>query len=243
LGAGPELEPVTDDSSPAAVAKKIREAPTLNDDERATLIATSFEKGAARVIWQNLDAYEQSVEHEVRLLRGNSKTYDGLIRLDTNLDGKRRPRPPYDRDGDLRKAKKNVLLWIGENLDEVYVNGLDHEIIVEWSPNVARSYFGIWTYKRSGRKAGTAKILVNRCLRTKPSIVSNEMLEFVIYHELLHDLLPFQMHSPLFRKLESQWPGIDDIEARLHTLGDTWEMRPELYRGEPHPHKKRPKEN
>ena len=230
FGQRPELESVNDDSSPAAVAKKIREAPTLSDDERATIVETAFKKGAAQVIWQNLDAYEQAVEHEVRLLRGNRKTYDGVLRLNQYHGRKRRLRPSHDRDSDLRQAKKTVLGWIEENLDDVYKERLEWDIAVGWSHNVVSSYFGVWTYKRTGRNAGAAKITVNRWLRTRPSIVSNEMLEFVIYHEILHDLLPFQMHSPLFRQLEAKWPGIDDIEARLHTLGEKWEMRSECYR-------------
>jgi hypothetical protein len=103
---------------------------------------------------------------------------------------------------------------------------------VQWSSNVVESYFGLWTFRRSGKAAGRATITINTLLQARRSIVSDEAIQFVIFHEFLHHLLPFRGHDEGFRELEARWPGAAAIEAGLHALADNYEMNAPRYRAE-----------
>jgi predicted metal-dependent hydrolase len=76
--------------------------------------------------------------------------------------------------------------------------------------------------KNTGRLKGQGVIRVHRALRTPRSQVSDEALEFLVFHEMLHHLLPGQGHNPEFRRLERLWPGADDIDVELDPLHERY---------------------
>lgn len=50
------------------------------------------------------------------------------------------------------------------------------------------------------------------------------MLEFLIFHEMLHQLLPGQGHSAEFRRLERLWPDADAIDLKLESLHERFRL-------------------
>ena len=55
------------------------------------------------------------------------------------------------------------------------------------------------------------------------------MLGYLLYHELLHHILPSQGHDAEFRELEAHWPDAIDWDLRFDTLHEHWDTRPESY--------------
>ena len=117
-----------------------------------------------------------------------------------------------------------------ENLEGEHQHRIDTLPPVSWSKRVVDSYFGVWTYKRSGKGAGSAVIRINKLLQAKLSVVSDDILKFVVYHEYLHHVLPFRGHDAEFRALEARWPDVDAIEADLDTLSDDYDLSAHRYR-------------
>jgi hypothetical protein len=74
---------------------------------------------------------------------------------------------------------------------------------------------------------------VNRLLRADPAVISDEMLGYVVYHELLHHLLPASGHDAEFRDYESRWPDSVQLDARFDTLYDHFSVDPRRYLDEP----------
>jgi predicted metal-dependent hydrolase len=59
--------------------------------------------------------------------------------------------------------------------------------------------------------------------------VPDEVLQFLIYHEILHNLLPGQGHDSEFREYEADWPGAIDNNLWLYTVHEKWDTRPDSY--------------
>jgi len=54
--------------------------------------------------------------------------------------------------------------------------------------------------------------------------VSGELLEFLLFHGLLHRLLPGRGHDAEFRRLEAMWPHAADRDLELDSLHEQFEM-------------------
>lgn len=158
-------------------------------------------------------------------MRRSSGGYDGTIRASS---GAGRPLLPT-ATRDLSPLCEAVRSWVHENIEAEYHHRLDELPPVAWSRRVVDSYFGVWSYRRYGKGAGRARIRVNRLLNTRSAIVDDAVLEFIIFHEYLHHLLPFRGHDAEFRRLEAKWPDVDRIEALLDTLGDEYDLTASRY--------------
>ena len=89
-----------------------------------------------------------------------------------------------------------------------------------WSERSSNQHLGYWTHtSRGGRR-----IRVNPVYRTEPSIVTDDMLEFLFWHEFLHDVLPGRGHDAEFRRLEMTWPNALELNARCDTLNERWDL-------------------
>lgn len=52
---------------------------------------------------------------------------------------------------------------------------------------------------------------------------------YIVYHELLHHLLPNQGHDAEFRDLEAAWPNAVDLNLAFDTLHERWDLASERY--------------
>ena len=59
---------------------------------------------------------------------------------------------------------------------------------------------------------------MNRGLQAAKKHVPDQLLEFLIVHEMLHHLLPGQGHDAEFHRLEASWPRADELNLALDTL-------------------------
>jgi hypothetical protein len=101
---------------------------------------------------------------------------------------------------------------------------------IAWTRRVNASTFGMWTLElRRRNRRGERAIRINRVLLAPPEVISDALLEFLIWHELLHHLLPGQGHDAQFRHLESLWPDAPALDHELDTLHERFDLRPERY--------------
>lgn len=225
-GVKPEFEEVRDESMPQDVAIRIRDAGALTIEERHQMVAEAYDRGISRLCWPTLDSFESSVDNEIKALVNDIPSYDGSIRA-PETTFKRPLIPNVERD--LAPLVADVKKWASMNLEPRLRAKLATLPPVHWSQRVVDSYFGHFVFKRMGKDAGKTKIVINRLLSTRKSIIKDDTLRFLIYHEVLHHLLPFSGHDTHFRSLEAKWPGALEAEAELDTLADQWEVRAERY--------------
>jgi hypothetical protein len=97
---------------------------------------------------------------------------------------------------------------------------------VRWSNRVTKSYLGMW---RLGDTPGEHRIVINVLLQTDESIVSEEMLGFLLWHEVVHSVTPGQGHDAEFEYLEMLWPDAATLNADLDALLHQWSGDPADY--------------
>jgi hypothetical protein len=105
---------------------------------------------------------------------------------------------------DSVKAKAYSLL---DADDPVYLDLLGTPLQVGWTRKPITTAWAYWAPRISGKTRGTPRIWVNQTLRAPRTEIPDDVLEFLLWHELLHHLLPGQGHDAEFRRLEAYWPN------------------------------------
>ena len=107
---------------------------------------------------------------------------------------------------------------------------------VDWSPRRLSHLYGYWTIATHGKNRGQRRIIVSSLYRTEPKVVSDEMLRYLLWHELLHDLLPGQQHDAEFREMEYRWPSALGLDAEWAGLHDRYLFpeNPEIHKYSAH---------
>jgi hypothetical protein len=95
---------------------------------------------------------------------------------------------------------------------DLFHNGSSHKPSLLWTHRVMKSYFG-----KAFLHSGKNKIKINRILNS-PEIDENEMLiDFVMYHEMLHFSLG-KLHNAEFRRHEAKFPTSVDCDSILDRI-------------------------
>ena len=97
---------------------------------------------------------------------------------------------------------------------------------VRWSNRVTKSYLGMW---RLGDTPSEHRIVINVLLQTEESIVSEELLGFLLWHEVVHSVTPGQGHDAEFEYLETLWPDAVTLNTDLDALLHEWSADPADY--------------
>ena len=90
--------------------------------------------------------------------------------------------------------------------------------------------FGTWVLDTRGKSRGRARLVINSMLNTRRSIISDEALGYLVYHEMLHHVLPFRGHDLGFRTYESHWPNAAEHDATYDSLEEEFDLDPKRYR-------------
>ena len=200
------------------------------EGEVAEIIRRHFEETLAGVWSPTLDAFDEAVRREVREIKakGGRRGPEVPILPPTSRDAKPIPRtderalkPILARVAERGKAllPPSVLALLGDDLPRV-----------DWTPKVETVALGKWTIElRSRAHRGEQAIRINRVLKAPPDVISDELLEFLIWHELLHHLLPGQGHDAQFRELEMRWPRAPELDHEIDTLHERFDMRRKSY--------------
>jgi superfamily II DNA or RNA helicase len=227
----PPFVPLQATLGPELTADRLLQAGAITDDERAQLIADAYRSSIARYAYRSLWHFEEAVDAELRERRRRKhddsaglapetiepQTVEGLPKL-----------PRMQRS--LGPAVALALRTAQRILPPEHAHRLDDPPPVDWTRHPQSSTWAHWSYRRT--KTGTFKqeIWINRILSTKRTIVSDQLLAYLVYHELLHHLLPGQGHDDEFRALEALWPDAAVHDAAFDTIHERWNTKASDYR-------------
>jgi superfamily II DNA or RNA helicase len=214
---------------PQVAARKVLQAGAITVSERIDIIRHVWATTLARVFYPSLEGFEEAVDQELREQQHRKGRCDPEILVDENGERHRRNIPGSNRD--LPPLVDRVLEQAERLLTHDKYELLSANVPpVAWTSRVVGSTFGHWSIALSGRNAGKQIIRINRLLRAPSSIIPDEVICFVIYHEMLHHLLPGQGHDAEFRDLEMLWPDAGQQMAFLSTLHERYSLNPSSYR-------------
>lgn len=232
-GQPPPFEEAQATIGPQDCAVAIFNAGPLNDWERADLVRAHWDRSLVRAAYPSLETFEVAVEQELRQRRaqrrGEPKLFDPETGLIATPELASRKLPRSERS--LDPARLIAIDRIRDLIPPDIAARLDSSIPVEWTRRVVSTTWGHWSIKLSGKNRGSQVIRINRLLQTAPKFVSDEMLAYLIYHELLHHLFPGMGHSWEFREYEALWPEGDRLDAAFDTLHERWSTDPARYNG------------
>ncbi len=211
---------------PSAAARAVISAGSITAEERVRLVRERFASGINRSVFPTFEHFEQAVDAEVRALLSRRRWLDAERRPVTQALGTRvLPR----RERALPPLVAQTVEQARARLPTEHSVRLDDPPPVFWTKRVVGSTWGHWSIALGRKGAGRQQIRINRLLRTTPSAFPDEALCYLIFHELLHHLLPGQGHDAAFRELEREWPDADELDRLFDTLHETWDVRPERY--------------
>lgn len=214
--------------SPREVALELRRLPAMTVGERERWLEERYEAGLARFAYESFEYFEEAVDRERRELA----FADRHVRSGGSIEFiPERPSRPSERLGKSTRDlpdKSTVLAKLREALVEEpeVLSRLDVSDVPiwQWSDRPLRSAWAYWTMPTTGKSRGRPRIRVNRLLRAPRTQVSEELILFLLYHEMLHHLLPGQGHDAEFRRLESRWPDADALDREIDTLAGRFEL-------------------
>lgn len=229
--AAPTFVPIQAQVSSLSIARKLRDAPAMDDDARETWLRQEFESSLARLTYESFEHFEEAVDRDLRELRRSRRGR----RLNPEKLEPRRPSASLPKL--IRSATRSLpsVRSIGSAMQdhlagEAVLERLDLNDPPElgWTARVGSkdwpAAWAYWTMKNTGQLKGRGVIRVHRALRAPRSQVSDEVLAYLIFHELLHHLLPGQGHNAEFRRMERLWPDADALDVMLDTLHERYRL-------------------
>jgi len=195
---------------------------------RATLFSYRIYDGVAKVKMHNAfrEASNEVLRQAAHLMLNQRRksrrfsdraAFDGFVR---NLPGEVFDQPGARRSGPRAQEKPGRHRSLEASFERVNARHFDGNMPrpqLCWSPVRARRTVGTYEEKRD-------RIIITR--RLDSAKVPEFVLDFVMYHELLHKALGIgrredgkrRMHGPEFRRLERRFPGYREAEEWLTKL-------------------------
>lgn len=216
---------------PWLVAERILNQGPLTELERAALIQRSYESGLARAAYRSLERFEEAVEQAGRTIRARAAGRSVRSEPERPLTIAFGPRPVLPRapGRSLDPAWGLVVERLPGLVRAERASRFQPETRYHWTPRLVSTTLAHWSLQAKGRYAFEDEIRVNRLLQTEPELVSDEVLAYLLYHEVLHGILVGQGHSSEFRDLESRWEGFSKLDLFLDTLHEHWDLSPDRY--------------
>lgn len=227
----PVFVPIKAQVSSMQIARRLRDAPAMDDGQRDEWLRVEFESSLARLAYESFEHFEEAVDRDLREIR---RSHRGR-RLNPEMLEPRRPHQklPKLTRSTTRKLPTSRSIATAMQLHlagEAVLERLDVSDLPEpdWTARVGSknwpAAWAYWSMKNTGQLRGQGVIRVHRALRAPRSQVSDEVLEFLVFHEMLHHLLPGQGHSAEFRRLERLWPDADLLDLQLDTLHERFRL-------------------
>lgn len=216
----PEFVEVSLRSGAEQVALDLLRDPGLDTGD---WLQQQFEAGLARLAYRSLDHFREDVYRLVNEHRSSTHARHNPESLPIRAVSARSRAPRHSTHRVLPRiqdvARQAAECLEGEAvLEHLY---LDHLPPCTWTERSNVSFWATWTLKTSGKAAGKPYIRVNKALQVSATHVPDAVLEYLLFHELLHHLLPAQGHSAEFRRLEGMWPDADRLDHTLDELHKT----------------------
>lgn len=222
----PEFIDLNAHIGPAVAADRVETAGKLDVADRSRLVAEIYDTSIARHVYPTLAHFRQAVDAELfeRLEIVRRRSPESPL-IESPPGAKKLPRVERDLDPIVHLAVTEAR----RILPPEHRVRLDNPPEVKWTSKVNKTTLGHWSINLTGRNSGRQIIRINTLLQTRSSAVPDEMIAYLVYHELLHHLLPGQGHDAEFRLLESLWPEATELNLAFDTLHERWDNRPESY--------------
>lgn len=200
----------------------------LDPRARADLVQTHWESHLDQA-WQSAEAFGEKVDAAVRDLLAARRPLDAERIPERPRDNYRRNKLPLDRQRSLEQPYEIARAFARDVLPPGVKAWMHGPLDVAWSKRPSAYHLAYWTVSSTGRAKGRRRIRVNCIFRTKPNHVGDDMLAYLLWHELLHDVLPGHGHDAEFRRYEAMFPGALDLQTRWDLLGENWDLDPTRY--------------
>jgi superfamily II DNA or RNA helicase len=199
----------------AAAVERIR-AEGLTGDDRLGVIQEVHETTPVHLAEPSLDRFRDQV---LELVDADGSWRDKPLPAPAPELGPIELLDPRERD--LRPVLERVArqgreLLTGEVRERL---GSPPDIDIGWTSRVIRWAYGDHSFNR---KTGRQFIRINRLLCAPEHVVSAELLEFLVWHELLHHVLLAQGHDAQFMALEQAWPNAAELDGELATFHERY---------------------
>jgi len=205
-----------------SVAQRLLDGPARTEREKIDWQRTEYESTLARSVYPSFQSFAETLHQEVLALSGQVPTAANPENPRAHEVESKLPiirRSPKRMIEPLLKATvidgRGLLVDAGE---DQYAQILDYPPNVQWTRLPVRSTYALWVPRISGKSKGTPVIRVNRVLQAPASQVSDDVLQFLLWHELCHHILPGQGHNAEFYRLLTMWRGFLRLDHELHSL-------------------------
>lgn len=226
----PPLVPLRATVSIAAVVRALREAGPLGEDERMSRLRAAYESSLARSAYGSFHQFYDAVQQELLATSGevgsraNPEQVTEPARTRRNKPALTR-RPSRDLQPHYRAAAargRAILEAVAPEEAEL----LHPRVLppADWTLRPVRGTWAYWSVRLQGRSRGKPVIRVSSALQAPRTQVSDELLEYLLWHELLHHVLPGRGHDAEFRRLESEWPDFARLDHELDTLHERFDL-------------------
>jgi len=226
LGEAPHFVDMSATINPMDTARSLHAESAMTDLERDKWLSEKYCASLASLAYETYEHFQEAVDRELRELRyrernpGRPRSDPERVQASSTNTSKISVNASPSRDlPTLANVTKRMRTHLA---GESVLNRLDNMDLprLDWTKRPVVTTWAHWSLKTSGRGTGNRFIRINRALRVSPRHVSDELLTYLVFHELLHDLLAGQGHDSEFRRLESLWPDCDQLDVALDTMGE-----------------------
>lgn len=212
--------------APVRCARLLEGGGQRTEQERREVIRGVYEDPFVRAQFGSQELFAEAVH------RAQINLSQGRVQHPERVEQDDRPRPPMPyAERDLGPILDHVMIQAETLLPSSRRMRLERPAL-RWTTAVRR---GALAYFKEGSRPGEGLITVNLFLAAPPEDVPDDVLAFLLWHELLHGILRGQAHDAEFYELESRWPTALECDATLDHLEEVWSMDKAKYAGRPVP--------
>ncbi len=231
--AEPPLITVTSTFSVGALAQQLLDEAAMTERDKIEWKRTVYESTVARSAYPSFLHFDEAINQEVIALSGHAPaaTNPEKRRLtdDTRkLPTRKRPTLTVDPERLIKPLLKDtatagwkLLLDAGET---DYAAILNYLPAVQWTRRPVRTTYAVWVPRISGKSKGVPIIRVNRMLQAPIEQVPDDLLQFLLWHELCHHIHPGYGHDAEFHRLLVLWPEASRLDHQLDTLDERFNL-------------------
>jgi superfamily II DNA or RNA helicase len=229
-GVAPPLVKALTTLSVVAIAREIRAAGALSEDQRMARLRELYESTIARSAFPSFQTFFDAVQQELLAM-------SGMIGVVSNPEGVEHSnvfnsagpalgrRPSRELEPLFRSAiarGRALLAEAAPELEDLLQNA--YLPPAEWTRFPVKGAWAYWHPRLHGRARGKPVIRVNCALQGPTTQISDELLEYLLWHELIHHVLPGRGHDAEFRRLESLWPDFAKLDHELDSIEDRFDF-------------------
>lgn len=212
-------------------AQELLDLEALTEREKIAWLRERYESTLARSAYFSFQAFYEAVQQKVLGHSGiPGSGPDPESPISSASEARSLPRLAKRASRDLQPLLNSAVVEARAILEDAgesdYVWLLRREYLpaVEWTKRPVKSTFAYWAPRISGKGKGSPFIRVSRCLKAPATQISDDLLRFLLWHELCHHLMPVRGHDAEFRRLESMWPNFARLDAELDTLHERFDI-------------------